>query len=482
MPQHSVLSNFLWKLAERISSQGVSFIVSIALARLLLPEQFGVIAMIYIFIAIANCFIVSGFSSSLIQKKDADSLDFSTILYCSLVISTILYILIYYGSPAISKFYNEPLLEKVTRVYALTLFLSAYNSVQQAWVSRHMKFKLFFYSTLSGNIVSGVVGIALAFKGYGVWALVAQAISSQVINSVVLALIIEWHPKLEFSYRRAKPLMSYGWKILGSSLISTIYFEIRKLLIGKFYTADDLAYYDRGNHIPEIVAGNVDSSLGQVLFPALSNYSDNPSKVKELTRKSLKITSFILFFLMTMLVVVAEPLIRFLLTDKWIDCVPFFQMMCVAKMLQTVSNANLQSFKAVGRSDVVLKLEVIKKPVGFLLIFLSFKISVFAIALTTPIYGMYSAFVNMSSNKKVLGYTVNEQLKDLKPAFMLSLGMLLVAYPISFFHFSSLSLLIIQSIICIIFYFGLAKTLKVDSFFYCKNLIEKQIINKKWKQ
>ena len=471
MSGDSILKNFIWKLAERLTSQGVSFIVSIVLARLLMPEQFGVIAMINIFIVLANCFIVSGFSSSLIQKKDADSLDFSTIFYCSLIVSAVVYILIYFGTPAIANFYNEPILESVTRVYALTLFISAYNSVQQAWVSRHMKFRLFFYSTLSGNIVSGVVGIFLAYRGFGVWALVFQALSSQIINSIVLASIVEWHPKFEFSIKRAKPLMNYGWKILGSSLISTIYFELRKLLIGKYYTSSDLAYYDRGNHIPELVAGNIDNSLGQVLFPALSNYSDNPNMVKQLTRKSMKITSFVLFFVLTLLAIIAEPLIRILLTDKWIECVPFFQLMCIAKMLQTISNANLQSYKAVGRSDVVLKLEVVKKPVGFLLIFLSFKISVFASALTAPIYGLYSAYVNMSSNRKVLGYTVSEQLQDLKPAFLLSIGMFMVTYFFSYISMPSALLLIIQSALCIIVYFGIAKLLKVDSFDYCKGLV-----------
>lgn len=477
MSSNSILGNFLWKLAERLTSQGVSFIVSIVLARLLMPEQFGVIAMINIFITIANCFIVSGFSSSLIQKKDADSLDFSTILYCSIAVSTVLYLLIYFSTPAIARFYGEPILESVMRVYALTLFVSAYNSVQQAWVSRHMKFRLFFFSTLSGNVVSGVIGIIMAYKGFGVWALVFQSLSSQIINSIVLACIVEWHPKLEFSLTRAKPLMNYGWKILGSSLLTTIYFELRKLLIGKYYTSSDLAYYDRGNHIPELVASNIDNSLGQVLFPALSNYSDQPLVVKDMTRKSMKITSFVLFFVLTMLLIVADPLIRILLTDKWIGCVPFFQLMCITKMLQTISNANIQSFKAVGRSDVVLRLEVIKKPVGFLLILLSFKISVFAIALTAPIYGVYSATVNMSSNKKVLGYTISEQLNDLKPAFLLSIGMFIVTYIVTLIEMPSWVQLIIQCFICVVFYFGVAKCLKVDSYDYCKNIV-KSVFNK----
>lgn len=481
MSNNSIFGNFLWKFAERVSAQGVSFVISIVLARLLLPEQYGVISMIQIFIILANCFIVSGFSTSLIQKKDADDLDFSTILYCSLGVAVVLYVTIYFLSPAIATFYNEPILTQVTRVYSFTLVISAYNSVQQAWVSRNMKFKLFFYSTLIGNVLSGIIGIFLALRGWGVWALVIQTLSSQIINTLVLACLIDWHPQFKFSQQRAKPLMSYGWKILGSDLISVIYFQSRKLLIGKFYTASDLAYYDRGNTIPETVAANFDASLGQVLFPALSNYSDSPHKVKELSRRALKVTSFTLFFVMTTLLIVAEPLIRVLLTERWIDCVPFFQLVCIAKMLQSISNANLQSFKAVGRSDVVLRLELIKKPVGFLLILLSFKISVLALAITVPLYGLYSAFVNMSSNKKVLGYTVKEQLSDLRPAFILSLSMYVVLYVFSLLFIETMPdfiVLVLDVIVCFAYYFVVAKISKVEACEYCINII-KTFVTKK---
>lgn len=478
MKEGSILGNFIWKLAERLSSQGVTFLISVVLARILMPNEFGVIAMIQIFITIANCFIVSGFSSSLIQKKDADNLDFSTILYCSITLSIFLYLIIYLLSPAIATFYNEPILESITKVYGLTLFISAYNSVQQAWVSRHMKFKLFFYSTLSGNIISGIVGIIMAFYGYGVWALVAQTITSQIINTIVLASIIDWHPEMRFSKTRAVPLVRYGWKILGSDLISTTYFQLRQLLIGKYYTSSDLAYYNRGVHIPELISDNIDRSLVQVLFPALSNHSDSPEKIKEMTRRFVKITSYTLFFVMTLLIIIAEPLIRIIFTEKWIACVPFFQLMAIAKMIQTVSHANIQSFKAVGRSDIVLKLEFIKKPIGFILIFISFPISVLAIAITVPLYGMFSAFINAFSNKDVLGYTIKEQLNDLKPAFLLSLGMYILSYTYMWIDYPDIIKILICIIISIIFYFGISHYRNLESYEYCKKTFFK-IIKKK---
>ena len=469
----SILNSFAWKFAERMSSQGISFVVSVVLARILLPEEFGVVAMIHVFTTIANVFVVSGFSSALIQKKDADALDFSTILHFSISFSVLLYILIFCISPAIADFYGEPILKSVMRVYSLTLLLSAYNSVQQAWVSRHMKFKLFFYSTVSGNIVSGIVGIIMAYLGYGVWALVCQILTSQIINTLVLANLIDWRPSLKFSMERAKPLINYGWKILGSDLISTIYFQLRQLLIGKYYTAKDLAFYNRGIHFPELISTNIDRSLVQVLFPAMSNYSDSPEKIKALTRKSLQITSYVMFYILITMIVLAEPLVRLVYTEKWIACVPYLQMMAIAKMLQTVSHANIQSFKAVGRSDLILKLEFIKKPVGFLLILISFPISVYAVAMTLPIYGTFSALVNARSNRGVLGYKLKEQISDLMPAILLSLGVYLLSYSYRWLEISDVEMIFLGLVVSSLFYFGASYLFKIESFMYCRQRINK---------
>lgn len=462
-----IKKNFAWKLAERMSSQGITFLVSVVLARILLPKEFGIVAMIHVFMIIANVFVVSGFSSALIQKKDADNLDFSTILYCSLGLSVLLYIILYFLSPTVARFYDEPILTPITRVYGLVLIVSAYNSVQQAWVSRHMKFRLFFYATLCGNIVSGIIGVTMAYMDYGVWALIGQTLSSQIINTIVLANIVDWHPTLSFSKERAIPLLRFGWKILGSDLISSVYFQLRQLLIGKYYSASDLAYYNRGVHIPEMVSTNIDKSLVQVLFPAMSNYSDSPEIIKEMTRRSMKITSYIMFFIMTIMIILAEPLVKIIYTDKWIACVPFFQLMGIAKMIQTVSHANLQSFKAIGRSDIVLKLEFIKKPIGFLLIIISFPISVYAVAFTVPIYGIYSAFVNAYSNRNILGYTIMQQLSDLKPAFLLSLITFVFSNCYMHLDISDLDKIFIGIIISSVIYIGLSCYYKLDSFQYC---------------
>lgn len=269
-----ILGGFVWKFAERISSQGVSFVLSIVLARLLMPEEYGLVAMINIFIVFANVFVTSGFTSALIQKKDADELDFSTIFYCTLVMSIVLYITIYLSSPYIAKFFNMPDLCLLTRVYSLSLILTSYQTIQQAYISRHMLFKKTFVSTFSGTLLSGCIGVIMAYNGFGVWALVVQYITNILINMFVLLVVIPWHPTLSFSLHRAKSLMSYGSKILVSTLVSTVYKEIRQLIIGKMYTPADLGFYNRGNHLPQLVNTNMDTTIRSVLFPAMSNYRD----------------------------------------------------------------------------------------------------------------------------------------------------------------------------------------------------------------
>lgn len=467
-----VLSGFLWKLAERISSQGVTLLVSIILARILLPEEYGLIAMVQVFIIVANVFVVSGFSTALIQKKDADNLDFTTITYISLIFSIILYIFIYIFSPFLADFYNEPQLVKITRVYSVSLLFSSYNSVQQAWVSRHMVFKKFFYSTLSGAAISGVIGIVLAYRGYGVWALIYQALVNLVVNICVLQFVIKWRPSFSFSYERAKPLIKYGWKILSADLVGQIYNQLRQLLIGKYYSSSDLAYFNRGKQFPEIINNNIDSSIGQVLFPAMSNYSDNPLVIKQFTRRAVKTTSYIMFYAMTMLAIIAEPLIRLTLTDKWLDCVPYLQLICIAKMIITVSTANLQALKAVGRSDIVLKLEIIKKPIGILMILIAMPISVLAISITVPLYSIYSAIINMSPNRKILGYSFKEQMLDLAPATFLSLGMFVICILLTILPCGSGFLMLLQLIVGTLFYFVCSYMFNAESFTYCFSLVK----------
>lgn len=466
-----VMSGLMWKFAERISSQGVSFILSVVLARILSPAEFGTIAMVHIFIVIANVFVVDGFSAALIQKKDADDVDFSTMLYCSLCMSAILYIILFFCAPYISNFYHMPELTDITRVFGLSLLLSGYNSIQNAWVSRNMVFKKNFFSTLSGTILSGSIGIIMAYKGFGVWALVAQSLLSISTNMLVMFFIIPWRPKLCFSKTRAKPLFDFGWKVLAAHLISTFCDQLRQLLVGKFYTPSDLALFNRGNHIPGLVTSNIDNTIGTVLFPALSNHSNDFDRIKSMMQKALRNSSYLLFFFLGMLIVVAKPFVYILLTEKWLGCVPYLQLICLGNIIASISRSNLQALKAMGRSDVALKLEFVKKPMLLLMIIIASRISVMAFAISVPLYALYSACINMFPNRKLLKYGIIEQLKDYLPAFSLFLAMLFVAYPISFVIANQYIVFFLQVSVCVIVYIGLSVLFKVNSFFYLRSII-----------
>lgn len=463
-----ILGSFFWKMAERLFSQGVKLSLTIVLARLLMPSEYGTIAMVAVFVTISDVLISAGFTTSLIQKKDADDIDFSTMFYCSIIVAILVYTLIYIAAPYIAIFYNLPELTSITRIYGVIIFLSAFNSVQNAWVSRHMVFKKFVYATSAGTLGSGVIGVIMAYKGLGVWALVGQAMSNVALNIIVMHLIIVWRPKLLFSWTRAKSLMNYGSKILAASVVGCVCNEMQQILVGKFYSAADLAFFNRGKTFPSIVYYNVDSSISTVLFPAMSNHSDDTNRVLQITRRAIKTSSYIMFFCMGVLIVIAKPLTVLLLTEKWLPSVPYMQIMCIGYMVSSVSTANMQAIKALGRSDVILKLELMKKPVFIIMLIIAVKISVLALAISMPIYSLYAAYVNMSPNKKIMGYGFWNQLKDYMPATILLCVMVASMLPISYLNWGNMHTMIVQVIGCCLVYFGLSVAFRIESFDYLK--------------
>lgn len=483
--KNKILSGFLWKFVERISSQGVSFVLSVILARLLMPEEYGLVAMINIFIVFANVFVTSGFTSALIQKKDADDLDFSTIFYCTLIMSFVMYGIIYVTSPYIAAFYRMPDLCLLTRVYALSLIITSYQTVQQAYISRHLLFKKTFVATFFGTLLSGIIGVIMAYKGFGVWALVVQYIGNIVFNMFILMLIIPWHPQLFFSWMRAKTLMDYGSKILASSLVSAIYREIRQLIVGKVYSPGDLGMYNRGNNLPSLIYNNMDVAIRSVLFPAMSNYSDNPERVKQMLRRGIKVSSYVTFFFLTLMATASEPLIRVLLTEKWIDSVPYMQVFCVSYMFLTISNYNLEAIKAIGKGKEILKLEVFKKPVFLIVIIIAAHFSVLAVVLTSPFNSFYAMFMNMKPTRNYLDYSFKDQLADLLPATLLAIALFLMTWPLTLLNWNDFIIMTLQIIVGLFVYIGLSRVFKVESYEYVKNiLVDVYItkIKKRWQQ
>lgn len=450
--KRTILSGLFWKFSERISAQIVSLIVSIVLARLLTPDDYGAVALILVFITIANVFVSNGFGNALIQKKDTDNLDFSSVFYINIAIAVIIYGIIFFIASPVADFYELPILCPALRVLGIRIIIAAINSIQHAYVSKNMLFKRFFWSTLFGTGLSGIVGIYLAYHGFGLWALVAQYLTNTITDTAVLWFTVRWRPELRCSWIRAKALIKYGWKLLVSGLIDTGYSQLRNLLIGKIYTSSDLAFYNQGDKFPQLLVINVNSSISSVLFPALSKYQDNPEKIKYMTRCAIQISSYVMWPIMFGMMVIAEPFIRLILTEKWISCVPYLQIFCISYGLWPIHTANLQAINAIGRSDLFLKLEIVKKCMGIVALIISMFISPIAIAFSLIVTGVISTFINAYPNIKLLNYQYREQLKDMIPAFILSFITSIIVYPICFFVESDVAVIGLQIILGFIIY------------------------------
>lgn len=475
MNNKTVFSNLIWRFAERIGAQLVAFIVSVALARILDPSAYGVVALILVFTTILQVFVDSGLGNALIQKKEADNIDFSTVFFTNLIFCSVLYVLLFIASPYIASFYGDSYITAYMRVLGLTVFISGITNVQQAYVSRNMLFKRFFFSTLGGTIVAGVIGLAMAYCGCGVWALVAQQVINLAIDTMILWITVRWRPNFVFSFERLKVLFSFGWKLLVSSLLDIVYNNIRQLLIGKIYSSSDLAFYNQGDKFPKLVISNINTSIDSVLLPAMSKEQDSKERIKNMTRSSIKVSVYIMAPLMMGLAFCGNSIVGLILTDKWLPCVFFMQIFCITYMFWPIHTANLNAIKAMGRSDLFLKLEILKKAVGIIALFATMFISVKAMALSLLLTSITSQIINSWPNKKLLNYGYAEQLRDIIPAIGLAVAMGVIIYPVQYLQLSySLTLLIQVPLGAIIYIVG-SKLLHIDSFEYLLGIVKSYI-------
>lgn len=472
MNNKSVLSNFIWRFLERCGAQGVTLIVSIVLARLLDPNVYGTIALVTIFTTIMQIFVDSGMGNALIQKKDADDLDFSSVFYFNIVMCSVLYLIMFFLAPFIAKFYKIPELTAVVRVLSLILVISGVKNVQQAYVSRHLMFKRFFFATLGGTIGAAVIGIIMAYFGFGVWALVAQMLFNTTIDTLILWITVKWRPKKMFSMQRLKSLFSYGWKLLISALLDTVYNNIRQLIIGKVYTKSDLAYYNNGKKYPEYLVSNINTAIDSVLLPTMSNEQNHPERVKSMTRRAIKTATFIIMPLMVGFAVCSRQLVSLILTDKWLPSVPFMQIFCISFAFYPIHTANLNAIKAMGRSDLFLKLEIIKKSIGVVTIIIAIKFGVMAMAYSMLITSFISQVVNSFPNKKLLNYSYLEQVKDMLPQIILSLVMGAIVYAVTFLKLSSVITLVIQIPVGVFVYWVGSKLFHIESYEYIVGMLK----------
>ena len=470
MEGNRVIKGLTWTFAERITAQIVSTIVTIILARILDPEHYGIISIVTVFISVCDIFVTSGFNSAIVQRKNVTETTYNTTFIISFGISIFLYIILFLVAPYIAIFYNMPELTAVIRVMGLRLPLAAYNSIQQAEIQRNMQFKKFFIRTLVGTIISAFVGIGLALSGFGVWALVGQYLTNNIVNSIMLQFLGNWKPSLKFSIKEAKGIYSFGWKVLVTNLVFTLQNDIRSLIIGKVFTASDLAYYDQGRKFPSLLVTNINSSINKVMLPAYSKKQDNLVELKNMLRKSIRVGMFILTPILVGFALVSENFVKLILTEKWLFAVPYMQIFCLIFITRPLESSCHQALLAIGRSGTVLKIITVIQIFSFLTLIVAvfvFK-SVFLIAVGLLISTIVSLIGFMSMTCKYISYSLKEQLHDIMPTIIVAFIMGLLVWSISYLNLSDIVTFIIQIIVGAATYILISYFLKLEPFIYLK--------------
>lgn len=472
---NKVISNMIWKYAERCGAQAVGFVVSIILARLLSPSDYGTIALISVFTSILYVFIDGGMGMALVQKKDADNVDFSSVFYFNIIWCILIYMLLFGTAPYIAAFYNNQDLTKLIRVLGINLLVSGVKNIQSAYVSKHLQLKRFFFATLGGTIGAAAIGIIMAYKGYGVWALVAQSVFNNTVDTLILWITVKWRPIRIFSLARLKGLISYGWKYVASGLLDTIYNKLQQLIIGKYYTEESLAFYNQGEKIPHFLVSNINSSIDAVLLPTMAMEQDDISKMKNLTRRSMTVSVYFMAPLMVGLAVIAPGLVRLFLTEKWLPCIPYLRIFCVCYLFYPVHTTNLNAIRALGRSDIFLKLEIIKKIMGLVILVSVMRYGVMAMAYSLLLSSVLSQIINSWPNKKLLGYSYLEQMKDILPCILLAVLMGGCVSLIALFDLADIIKMALQIFCGAAVYIIGSIVLKIDAFNYSCGIIRRYL-------
>ncbi len=478
--KESIAKSLIWKMLERIGVKGIQFIVQIVLARILMPEDYGKIALVMVITTLAGILVQSGLNTALIQKRDSDNLDFSTVFFISLAMSIVIYVIVFLLSPSIAIFYGHMELVPVIRVLATIIIIGSFNSIQNAYIAKKMLFRDLMFSSIWAAILSGTVGIVMAIFGFGIWALVVQQLLNIIIVTLVLYVRIPWRPQAIHSFSRLKSLFSFGYKLLLASILNELYMNLRALIIGKLYKAETLAYYNRGKQFPQLIVENLNGSIISVLFPAQAMHQNDLVKVKSLLRRSITTSSVIIFPMIAGLIAVAEPLVIILLTDKWIETVPFLRIYCLIYAMKPLYVANTQTMNALGKSEIFLKLEIITTLIGIVTLVISISFGVLGIAYGALISSIISMLIYMKPNKKLIDYGFLEQIKDIMPVMLVSLMMVAVLFSIDLLSLSSWWELTIKILLGVTSYFFMLTLFKVESYTYLISTI-KEIYTKEKK-
>ena len=471
---NKTVSGISWKFAERIAAQAVTFVVSVIIARILSPDDYSVISIAAIFFAFANVFIYSGLNTALIQKKDADITDYSSVLFVSLIVSIVLYAILFFCAPLIASIYKKEILVSVIRVMGLTLIIGAVNSILGAYISNRLEFRKFFFATIIGTVISAFVGIYMAVSGFGVWALVAQQMTNCTIDTIILWIVTRFRPTIGISKERLKPMLSYGWKIFVSSMITTAYDEAFPLIIGLKFTPADLAFYSKGKSVPSTASSAIGDTISAVIFPIMSKLQDDREKLLEYTRKFIMVSSFAVLPMLVGLFAVSDNLVSVLLTDKWLPASFYLRIFCLSFITISINNAHLQAIRALGRSDLILKMEIVKK-VSYLL----FVVSALALSSRPQVLAyvvlaaaVVATIINTYPCVKLINYSYLKQLSDLKANAITAFIMGSVVFAMNYLPGNKLLVLVGQIAVGVVIYVSLNLVLKNSALIFCRELIK----------
>lgn len=473
-----VVSNLIWRFFERFGAQAVNIVVGIILARKLGPGPAGDIAVILAVITILRVFADSGMANALIQKKEPDDLDFSSVFFFNLGFSLILYAALFFAAPALARFYDNPDYVPILRVLGLMVVVSGLYNVQQAYVAKTLQFKRFFFATLGGTLVSAALSLTMAYTGFGIWSLVALQLSSFAVNTVILWFTVEWRPRPMFSFARLKALLSFGWKLLVASFMDAVYLQIYPLIIGARFEKTELGQFDKGRNWPDQITQSINASIDAVLLPVLSAEQDDRTRVRDMTRRAIKTSSYVMMPLMMGLAACARPLIHLLLGDEWMPAVKFLQIFCVIYAFYPLHTANLNAIKAMGRSDVFLKLEIVKKLLETSVLLITVRYSVLAMALGELGCSIASQLINAWPNRKLLDYSYLHQLRDMLPAILLSAAMAALVGLLLLLNLKDLPTLLLQVPLGVAFYALGSWLFKLDSFQFLLDIVKKYLHRK----
>lgn len=459
-----------WSFADNLSGSGISFLVGLVLARLLTPNEYGLIGIITIFIAVFNTIVDSGFSNALIRKKDVGNIDYNTVFVFNLLLSIVLFVVLYICAPAISRFFYQPELVSLIRVMGIIIVINAFAIIQRTILVRKVDFKTQTKVSFIASVTSGVIGIGMAVGGCGVWSLVGQQLSRQLLNTLFLWVFNTWHPVLQFSIKSFKELFSFGWKLLVSSIIDTIWKEIYQVVIGKYYTTESLGQYTRAKQFCDIFSSNLTSVVQRVSYPVLSTIQGERERLKQAYKRVIKTTMLITFVCMLGLAAMAKSIILVLIGEQWLPAVAYLQIICFSAMLYPLHAINLNMLQVNGRSDLFLKLEIVKKIIAVGPLLLGIFVNIIWMLWGSVLVGFVSYYLNSYYSGRDLDYGIREQIRNIAPSFFIAGLMAIVVYVLTFIPISVFILLPVQLLVGAGVVVGCGEISKIEEYIEMKQI------------